>query len=336
ASGAASAGASDGETVDRTRFLALGLDATDGAELWRLALDGDAGGRDRATAVAVGASGSLLVAGQLVHLGTLEDGVLLALDAAGTERWRRLVNDTVPEDDLARAVATDASGDVIAAGDVGTTDGAKDFTVVKLARDGGSPLWRTTIDGALGVNDEANAVTVDEAGDVIAVGKTVEAPGRFPEPPFDPGEPPTEHFLVVKLDGASGEEVWRNPISSGPAFVAARDVALDPAGDVVALAWVGGFGGSVPAVVKLDGATGTEIWRRGVAGSASLSDPPTASLEVGAAGEVVVAAGPHVTKLDGSSGTPLWSGPIEGFARIESLALDLGGDAYVAGFEAGF
>jgi hypothetical protein len=330
------AGAIDGTTFDQTRFLALGLDATDGAEFWRVALEGDADGRDRATGVTVGVGGSIVVAGQLANRGSREDGVLLRLDLSGAEHWRRVINETVPEDDVARAVAADSSGDVIAVGDVGTADGARDFTVVKLARDDGAPLWKTAIDGALGEDDEANAVAVGAAGDVVAAGRTVDAPGRFPRPPFDPGAPPTEHLLVVKLDGGDGGEVWRNPVPFGPAFVAARDVALDPAGDVLALAWLGDFASALAVVVKLDGATGSEIWRRGVGASAARSDPPAAGLEVDAAGDVVAAAQGVVTKLDGASGEPLWSSPLEGFTGVESIALGPQGDAFVAGFLASF
>lgn len=148
------AGEIDGPTFDTTRFLALGLDGADGSELWRVPLDGDADGRDRGTGVAVGTDGSLVVAGQLANRGSFEDGVLLHLDTTGAEQWRRVLNETVPEDDAARAVAADSAGDVIAVGAVGNPEGARDLTVVKLARADGALRWRVGIDGALGADDE--------------------------------------------------------------------------------------------------------------------------------------------------------------------------------------
>jgi hypothetical protein len=145
------AAGSDGKTYDDTRFAALGLDAATGAEAWRQVEQGDAGGRDWTRGVAAGTAGGVFVMGDLVHRGTKNDGLVLDLDAAnGAARWRLIVNETVPDSDVAEAVAVDAHGDAIAVGRIGSARKAEDFTVVKLAGSSGAPLWRASIDGAIG------------------------------------------------------------------------------------------------------------------------------------------------------------------------------------------
>ena len=59
--------------------------------------------------------------------------------------WRRVLDGTAGQADLAVALAVDGSGDVIAAGTLanGTPHSPRpDFAVVKLARATGTELWR--------------------------------------------------------------------------------------------------------------------------------------------------------------------------------------------------
>jgi outer membrane protein assembly factor BamB len=269
----------------------------DGSTLWTapiadLRLEGDA------LAFAVDAAGDAMVAGttvstfdgQLVKVDgasgaelcrmtdTLTVGFLsLALDGAGdaavgtedeftivkvsgascTELWRTTLLGAVPAfTDAVRALATDASGDVIAAGRLSPLANDHDFVVAKLSGATGSELWRTTISGtATGSSDLPLAIAVAPSGDVVSGGWTQNAATGY-------------DLEVVKLAAATGDVLWRSTIdgslSPEPFFQveAAVGIALDAAGDVgVAGRTLSTRGGQL-SVFKLAGGTGEEIWRR--------------------------------------------------------------------------
>src|SRR4029453_1422296 len=105
----------------------------------------------------------------------------------------------------------------------------------------------------------ASSVVSDGTGDVIAAGSLFNTT--------------TNHdFDVMKLDGATGAELWRQELD-GPVSIRdeANTVVVDGAGDVVA---AGSFetnatypGGYDMAIVKLAGGTGAELWRTPIAGT---------------------------------------------------------------------
>jgi hypothetical protein len=212
-------------------IFAVKLDGSDGSELWRY----------ERTAIRTTTALTVDAAGDVILLG---DGYTLVKVAGGTgsEAWTRVVD---PPADLSgpigHALATDSAGDVIAVGAV-NNEGANrpDFAVVKLASATGAELWRREVDGsAIGSDDEAFAVAVDAADDVVAVG-IIE-----------------DDAAVVKLAGASGAELWR----SGP-LAEARAVAIDGAGNVFATVRDVFASASDPAqIAKYVGTSGLEVWR---------------------------------------------------------------------------
>jgi len=321
----------DGTGWDYTRFAAFGLDAASGVEVWRRLRDGDAGGRDRATRVAVGTGGQVFVAGRLANLGTKDDGFVLDLAAAsGVKQWDLTINATVPDpDDRAEAVAIAADGGAIVSGTIGTRRTAEDFTVVKLTASG-AEAWRTRIDGAVHLDDVGGPVVVAPAGHVFAAGTTLDGPGLPSMDPRFPGHPPVNDVTIVKLDGATGSEEWRSAPDFGRRGLGAVPTDLALAGsDLV----VGGWFGTLDfdcrsAVVKLRGADGVELWRRLYFFDVLPEDP--VEVEVDGAGDVVAAAQSHVEKLRGSDGATVW-GPRFGNLVTRDMALDVQGDVLLAG-----
>jgi hypothetical protein len=83
------------------------------------------------------------------------------------------------------------------------------------------PDWKTTYDGFSSPIDEATWVAVDDSGDVFAAG-FVTGSGSGPD------------FFVVKLEGSTGNEIWRGTVD-GTASDADEGVhlAIDGSGDVV-------------------------------------------------------------------------------------------------------
>ena len=113
------------------------------------------------------------------------------------------------------------------------------------------------------LNDLAQALAVDGAGDLIIVGSTQTASLG-------------EQWLVIKFSGADGSAVWPSPRTFAasplqPWKASAYDVACDKAGHIYVCGYsqTGETGGRTQAslvVRKLVGATGDVIWKGSYAG----------------------------------------------------------------------
>ena len=370
---------SDNEDDD-LRGTLIRLEGRTGRELWRFALDSPrrivlgpqgnpiaAGGGDRVAkhsaftgfplwqanlvgsyrAAAVDPSGDVIVVGSLAAdvdgqpVCGQELAVAKVSGMGGGELWRWTLEKSEPGCQSAKAVAVDGSGDVIAVGGPSSTRPSGDFTVVKLSGSAGTELWTVEIDGTGSGNDVAHSVVVDATGDVIAAGHLTNSGTR-------------RDLTVIKLSGASGGEVWRAEIdgsaSGDDSWWRGTSVTLDGFGDVIAAGTLQNvetnwdFG-----VVKLDGTTGSELWRAAIDGGSSyrsidaaLSVTADSSGDVIASGFVDSADGAAdreslVVKLSGFDGAELWRSRMRGThyddrdAEASSvMAVDLG-DVVVAG-----
>jgi cysteine-rich repeat protein len=281
------------------------LSGSTGTPTWIREFTGSGGG-SFVERVAVTPGGDVVAAGALgvpnPNTGVAHFLVAKFSGADGTELWRYTLDGvTVNRFNYASSLAVDAVGDVVAAGSV--SNSGSDFTVVKLAGATGTEVWRTEINGTNGPTsgDQALAVGVDGAGDVIAGGSVENA--------VTSGD-----MFVIKLAGADGSERWRY-LRTGAAV--ASDVVealhVTPDDDVVAV----GFTlnqplfdpGLDPTIVRLDGATGSERWVRIFPRSEGFESVLVA-VTVDAADHVVgvgddgdsPARGMMVIKVDGSTG----------------------------------
>lgn len=319
-------------TSTGNNFAVVKFDGGSGAELWRQGIHGTASGIAEARAVAVDAAGDVVAAGALTNAGTLTDFTVAKFDgASGAEHWRKAINGLADSHEEARTVAVDAAGDVIAAGAV-TNDLGRDFAVVKFVGGSGAELWRRDdFDAGSSGSDSATAVALDMAGDVVAAG--------FLERTEPAG------FTVLKLDGASGADRWRQIITGSGFFTNfANAVAVNAVGDVVAAGGIGTAGSEHDfTVVKFDGESGSQQWRQQLNGSSPHINSASA-MAVDAGGDVVAAGGLTnagtdsdftVLKLDGANGAERWrqvfNGTADGFDRANAVAVDAAGDVIAAG-----
>ena len=176
-------------------FTVIKFNGSSSAVLWSQAINGTANGSDQAFAVAVDGVGNVVAAGRTTDTGTIADFTVIKFDGtSGVELWRQVINGPVLFADFAFAVAVDGVGNVVAAGsttNTGTAGTGPDFTVIKFDGTSGVELWRQAIDGTANDFDEARAVAVDGAGNVVAAGFTTNT-GTF------------EDFTVIKLRGIDG------------------------------------------------------------------------------------------------------------------------------------
>jgi hypothetical protein len=180
--------------------------------------------------------------------------------------------------DQASAIATDASGNSYVGGYSESREGRDSFVVIKLGPDG-ALRWTARYDGSRGgVGGQADAVTVDAAGNVYAAGFIHD--GVMFNQNYD--------YLVVKF-GPDGVQRWAHRYNGpGNVYDFARQVAVDGAGNV----YVTGFShgeafGYDWATLKLS-PTGALLWERRVSGPGQ-SDDRASELALLPGGNLVVA-----------------------------------------------
>jgi outer membrane protein assembly factor BamB len=259
-------------------------------------------------------------AGDVVAGGTIGDtaGVVKLAGDTGGELWRREVDSV----GFVSGLATDGSGDVAVLLSIGNGS-TFDLAVVKLDGMTGAEMWRYTLPAVpmVSIGNAARDIGVDVAGDVF-VGGAVEniATGR--------------DFLVLKLSGPTGAELWRREITGaipdGPDLVEA--LVLDASGDVVA---AGALDRTIFSndntfvVVKLDGATGSDVWRY-----EEPADQVANDVTLSPDGNVVAGGGfadYKIVKLDGSTGARLWRWTETASSHIRHVRVGPDGDVIGVG-----
>src|SRR5262245_15071079 len=235
----------------------------------------------------------------------------------------------------ASSVVMDAAGNVIAAGSTNNGAGSA-FTVIKYNGVTGAETWSRIINGTIAHSDNsANAITLDGAGNVVVAGVTNQIAGE------EGGDSSFGDFTVIKFSAADGTELWRQVIngSATNSYGSANAVAVDLAGNVVA-AGASSSGLGDFTVIKFNGVTGQELWRRVLSGSVPIGDCGDLARAVTVDGEGnVVASGflcnappfqsvPTVIKFNGVTGQELWRQAIAG---VSVVAIDSQGHVVAAG-----
>jgi cysteine-rich repeat protein len=327
-------GAGDVLTVGRTTVgtndddaLLVKLSGATGAESWRQAYAGSAAMSDVLRAVTHDETNDVLSAGQLVSTTTGGDVVVAKHDAGGTEAWHVVLDGGASAGDDGLAIAADpGSGDAFVGAQM-TPLGANTarFTVLRLKASDGSVLWHSDVADLTGA---ARAV-LPSGGDVLAAGN---AGG---------------HIVARRLAGADGGVVWSTAVTGEVATAdLAHAIAIGGGRIAVAGHLETTAGGPGVAVVALDPATGGELWRYVLNGTATgMADEDDAlDVRIDGAGDVI--AGGRISntgtdddivvvKLAGATGIETWRRTIDGTNHntdvAQELALDPDGNVFVVG-----
>lgn len=293
---------------------------------------------DRLGGIGFDAARNVVVAARVVDPGGFARPLVASFHrASGTKRWERTLDGS--ERTYAGAYGLAVDGDAaIAVGGVARDGAFTDGFVQALATASGVELWledrsarQPTDRRGVWLDEIALDAAVDGRGNVVAVGRTwhgVES----------------RLFTVRKLDGETGSTRWTSEeernVYAFPGglfeYPVAERVAIDPAGDVVAL--TGEFSGTV---VKLAGDRGSDLWSTDLSPTPPTYELLSRPLAIDAAGDVLVGASGRrtidgsnesamvVVKLDGRSGQVAWDA---GFAARSafSIALDATGDVVAA------
>lgn len=232
--------------------------------------------------------------------------------ASGVVAWRR--DACGPRGSHAVALALDAAGNVVAAGNTAGT-----FRLLKYSPDG-APAWDQRFSGQ-GL-EVAYGMAV-AGNDVFLMGRTIA---------------PSSEIWVARHRGGDGAMAWQQPVDAG-AEVAPVALAVDGAGNAfVAGNYANSAGGDDWHLAKLAGSSGAVLWRRIYDASPRNV---AAALAVDASGNPVVAgmSGTHgslairTVKMQGATGRTIWeaSDSPAMAAAVATLRLDAAGNAIVSG-----
>jgi len=236
--------------------------------VWTRTYNGAANGNDNVYAAVLDPSGNFIVGGSTTVAGQGGNMLVQVLSPAGVVVRTITYNSPANNNEAAFGVASDAAGDIIAAGwEIRSDLGQGENWLVRKYDSAGALLWSRSLNGSGNLDDQAQAVTADAAGNVYAAGYLALGANNL-------------QWLVAKYDTA-GALVWsrtyRGPIAQAHT---GSGVALDPAGNVIVI------GSEVVdlssqlrnwRIHKYDSA-GSLLWSRTAGSPASMSDDRPASV----------------------------------------------------------
>ena len=165
------------------------------------------------------------------------------------------------------------NGDVVMANRSWNSETGNDVVVHRYAAADGELDWETVYTSPGFISDQVNAMVRDAAGDILIAGVT-----NF-----------SYDYLVLKLDGASGEVAW-NSVYEGPVFFdSATCIVEGPGGCVIASGYSDGEGsGWDLATVAFDPVDGEQLWELRFTSEVAYGSDETRAMAVSAQGDLYV------------------------------------------------
>jgi hypothetical protein len=151
-----------------------------GVLLWANRYNGPGNALDRAKAVAVDASGNVVVTGQSSSFGSYpynSDFATIMYSSSGVPIWTNRYDGPASSDDDAHALALDAGGNVYVTGQ--SWGGAYyDYATIKYSN-AGVPLWTNRYNGPESRMDVGWALALDPGGNVYVTGQSQDSSGNY-------------------------------------------------------------------------------------------------------------------------------------------------------------
>ena len=246
-----------------------------GVPLWTNRYNGPANSDDLAHAVAVDGSNNVIVTGASTGnpITYSFDYATIKYSSAGLPLWTNRYKGPGNANDQARAVAVDASNDVIVTGYSTGSGNGYDYATIKYSG-AGVPLWTNRYNGPGNGNDEALAIASDGGNNVLVTG-------------YSDGGASSFDYATLKYSSA-GLPLWTNRYN-GPGNGAdqANAVAVDSSNNVIVTGYSFGSGSTNDyATIKYSSA-GTLLWISRFNGSGNPDDLARA-LAVDQSGNVIV------------------------------------------------
>jgi hypothetical protein len=294
-----------------------------GEPLWTNRYNGPGNTSDQPSAVAVGGNGNVFVAGRSEDINGRTDYATLAYSNTGTPLWTNRFNGVANQSDSAVAVAVDNFNNVIVTGSSFGTNTHFDFATIKYSN-AGAPLWTNQYIGPASPGpDFANALAVDQNGNVFVAGTVATT---IP--------PDYADYLTVSY-ASSGTARWTNRYEGEFAYA----VKVDSSSNVVTAGLTSLGGVSLAVIIKYSN-TGIPMWTN-VQAATSIGNSIAMTLD--GAGRIFVTSfttnnsggNDRITVALSATGAALWTnrfeGPTDFFDRGNAIAVDVAGNVFVTG-----
>ncbi|MBK7660142.1 MAG: Ig-like domain repeat protein [Betaproteobacteria bacterium] len=265
------------------QFRTLKFGADGSGPLWQKAFTSGFGSGSFVADLAVDAAGNAIVTGSSSAPGSASDFRTIKYAAAdGAVLWERSFTSAGSDFDFPWAIALDAQGNVIVAGQGGDGLFGRDYKTIKYAAADGATIWERSFAGVVGGWDSVRAVATDAAGNVIVTGLSDNG--------FD------SDIVTIKYAAADGATLWTRTIA-GAAGVGdqPKAVAVDRDGNAL----VTGYAASAVSpgrrgylTFKLAAGDGAVLWTASHEG-ATGSDHSAYALAVDGAGNAIVTGASH-------------------------------------------
>jgi len=185
---------------------------------WVAKYSGPDKGEDIPHCIITDKSGNVYVTGSSVGKGTQRDYATVKYNSGGIELWAQRYNCSGVNDDVARSIAVDDSGNIYITGNSFELGAADDYATIKYDS-AGNELWLARYDGTGNGRDQAQSVIVDKFGYVYVTG-------------FSQGKTGVYDYVTIKYN-SYGRQTW-TAVYDGPGHDEDRasSIALDYAGNV--------------------------------------------------------------------------------------------------------
>ncbi|MCI0532186.1 MAG: SBBP repeat-containing protein [candidate division Zixibacteria bacterium] len=303
-----------------------------GDSVWVKRFNGPGSFLDEAFCVTAGDSGYVFVSGNSASIASSYDYVTIKYLDSGDTAWVRKYNGPGNAYDEILAQTIDDSGNLYVSGySVGVSTNG-DFATIKYSPSGGT-TWVRRYNGPANGTDQANAIAVDDGGNVYVTG-------------YSAGSGSGDDYATIKYNSA-GDSLWvRRYNGPGNNIDQANDIAVDMNGNVFVTGHSLGSGGLLDYATIKYSPSGDTLWVRRYNGTANGNDQAHA-LVLDDSGNVFVtgySAGSgtfadYVTIKYSPGGDSVWkdiyNGTGNGSDIATDLALDSAGNIYVTGYSAG-
>jgi uncharacterized delta-60 repeat protein len=299
---------------------------SDGQQQWLARYNGPANGDDAAWAIAVDGSGNVYVTGQSVGAGTDDDYATIKYNANGQQQWVARYNGPGNLGDAAHAIAVDSSGSVYVTG--GSIGSDSDYTTIKYDSSG-QEHWVARYNGPANGDDTADAITLDDLGNVYVTGASRGTGSNF-------------DYATIKYN-STGQQQWAARYhGTGTGYDEAHAIAVDASENVYVTGQSVGAGtASDYATIKYN-SSGQEQWVARYDGPTNGDDQAWA-IALDSSGNTYVTGQSYGVGTESDCATikydPLgqedwairYNGPGDSFDFAFALAVDSSENVYVAG-----